>query len=267
LYRNVEDFMSFRRWLQFGLSLLAAGILAVSFTGCSNSKSFFLTQGNWAFSATSSSGPPFVIGGNVTQSGQVVSGTVHISGSTCFDVSEAISISGTLNGSSLVLQVPSSSGQEITVTGTATTNSVSGNYSVAGGCANGDSGTVMGNAVPSISGTWTGPINESGGAGETLSIALTQAATASADGSFALTGTVTYANSTCSKSGTITAGSLAGTFITELDVQTLESDDSQGSFTYSNVNLNSSTAPTSMTGDYDYSGLCTDTEPVTLTKQ
>jgi hypothetical protein len=146
---------------------------------------------------------------------------------------------------------------------------MNGTYTGAGGCVNGDAGTVAGNPVPSISGTWSGPVAGSGGTNVTLSIALTQATTASADGTFALTGTVTYMNSTCSTSGTITSGSIAGTFIQELDVQTLESDTSQGSFTYSGVNLNSSTAPTGMSGDYSVdSGLCSpDAQTLTLTKQ
>jgi hypothetical protein len=146
---------------------------------------------------------------------------------------------------------------------------MNGTYTVAGGCANGDAGTVTGNAVPSISGTWSGAVAGSGGTNVTLSIALTQATTASADGTFALTGTVTYMNSSCSTSGTITSGSIAGTLIQELDVQTVESDASQGSFTYSNVTVTSATAPTSMAGDYSVdSGLCSpDAQTLTLTKQ
>jgi hypothetical protein len=267
--------MRFVRSFGFGLSLVTIAVLAMSLAGCgggSNGGNTTIQAGNWALSATSAtnnSGAPSSIGGNLTQSGQVVSGTVHIVGSTCFDSAEAIPVSGSINGSNLVLQVNSTSGQQVTLAATVTSTSINGTYTVAGGCANGDAGTVAGNPVPSISGTWSGPVAGSGGTNVTLSIALTQATTASADGSFALTGTVTYMNSSCSTSGTITSGSIAGTSISELDVQTVESDASQGSFTYSNVSLNSSTAPTSMSGDYSVdSGLCSsDAQTLTLTKQ
>ena len=99
---------------------------------------------------------------------------------------------------------------------------------------------------------------------------LTQAPTASSDGTFALTGNLTFANYGCFTSGTVSNSSVAGSMVI-INGTALEPDGvTQGSFTYNNVLLNNPASPTSMNGTYDVTdgGDCSsDTDTPTFTKQ
>jgi hypothetical protein len=258
---------------QFWLSLLSVALILV-FTGCqalSGSSDAALARGNWALAATSSN--PAVgtirVGGNLSQSGRTLSGSMYVVGSLCFDVSQPLSFTGTVKGKQVTLTSATVSGQVLRVALTVTSSSaMSGTYTITGGCGDGDSGSVDAHAVPSISGTWKGSVTGSGGSNVDLSIALTQAKTASADGSFPLTGTLAYTGSTCSVSGTITSAFVAGTYI-QLSGTTVETDGSDGTVLYNNVLLDSSSAPRNMTGNYEIDwGLCSgDFQTLTLSKQ
>jgi hypothetical protein len=268
---------------KFALLSLAAA-LALALAGCGGTSNLALTQGNWAVSATSTAiathiaDATFIIGGNLTQTGSSVAGTMHITQSLCFDPAQAVTFTGTVKEKNVTLTSASVEGQVIEVKASGTKDSLTGTYTVTGGCGDGDQGTVTASAVPSISGTWSGTISNIasrtkgyGAVEATLSIALTQAATASEDGTFALTGDITYTNSACSVSGTITNGTLAGNFIL-INASTVETDDSDGAFSYTDVLLDSPTAPANMTGLYDVVvGLCSDNpnnpQTLTLTKQ
>jgi hypothetical protein len=97
----------------------------------------------------------------------------------------------------------------------------------------------------------------------TMSVALTQASLASADGTFGLTGTVTYTGSVCSSTATITIPStLQGTGLN------VNADLGTGSFNYS-ASLDSPTLPKTITGTYSVSDSCASDadQTVTLTKQ
>jgi hypothetical protein len=248
--------------------------------GCGSAiKNTAIAQGNWAFTATSTTAvkaiatPTFVLGGNLAQNGANLTGSMYINNSGCIP-DQFVSFTGTVKDKNVTLTSENFGGQVITVTAAATTNSMTGTYAVTGECA--DSGTVTANAVPSISGTWTGtlsnPTEGSGGLGvaqATLSLALSQAATASEDGTFALSGTLTYNNSPCSVSGSITNGYLAGNLINI--VASTNDIDGTGTVYYQFVHLDSVTAPHSMTGSYEVSSttLCDGqiVDPFTLTKQ
>jgi hypothetical protein len=258
-------FMKFASFPKFALLLSLAGILTLALTGCGSTISNLgLTQGNWAFSASSatalvtSSSPSFALGGNLTQSGTNLTGTMYITQSVCI-VPQFVSFTGTVKDKNVTLTSASFGGQVISITASGSNNSLSGTYTVTGECA--DSGTLTASAVPSISGTWTGTVQVSA-APVTMSIALTQAATASPGGTFALTGTVTYTGSVCSSSATISPSSLQGT---ELN---LNADLGTGSFNYS-ASLNSAATPTSITGTYSVTDECASDQDqtVTLTKQ
>lgn len=256
--------MKFARFPKFALLFAIAGVLTLSLFGCGAAVSnLALTQGNWAVSATSTaagktvSGPTFVVGGNLTQSGTSLTGTFYISGSGCI-VPQFVSFTGTVKGNNVALTSASFGGQVITVTASGAKDSLSGNYTVTGTCA--DSGTVSASAVPSISGTWNGTVQVNG-VPATISVALTQAATASVDGSFAITGTATYSGSSCQTSATITPSSLQGISVN------LNANIDTGTFNFTTT-LDSAPAPKNMTGDYFISDGCSDgDQTVTLTKQ
>jgi hypothetical protein len=265
--------MKSARFPRFVLSstLFAFALLLV---GCGGTSNLALTPGNWGVTMVSSNPATgtFYVGGNLTQSGTTVSGKLSASNSLCFSPSPALTFSGTVKNKQVTLtSAPDSGGQVITIVASGTTGSaLSGTYSVAGGTCNSDHGTVTANTMPSISGTWSGSVAPDlpGDANPMLSIALTQASTASADGTFALTGNLTYTGSSCSASGTAT-GFLAGPYLS-LSGTTVEQDGSPGSFTYNNVLLDSTTAPKNMKGDYDVTGgLCLGESTIspTFTKQ
>jgi hypothetical protein len=252
---------------QFAVFVTLLGLLATLLTGCGvATKNVALIQGNWSVSATSTkSANTILIGGNLTQSGSGLSGTMYITGSdvTCnFDPSKSVRMTGTVNGSNVALSSESIGGQVITVAASGSVSALSGTYSIAGGACDGDQGNVTANAVPSITGTWNGTVQVSG-APVTMSVALTQAAAASADGTFALTGTVTYTGSVCSSSATITTPStIIGANVS------LTANVGDGTFNYTGP-LDSVTAPANMVGTYSTSDSCAGDpdQTVTLTKQ
>jgi hypothetical protein len=258
--------------------LSLAGVFTLALAGCGGSN-LALTQGNWAITATSTapvnaSATAFVVGGNLTQSGSSLTGTMYVTQSLCFDPSTTIPFTGTVHEKKVTLTSTNVAEQGvINVTASGTKDSLTGTYTVTGGQCDGDQGTVAANPVPSISGTWNGSLSIAtlgtkglGVAQPTISIALTQAATASTDGTFALTGTITYANSPCSVSGTITNATVAGNFVT-INATTVETDDTEGVFSYTDGVLDSTTSPKNVTGTYEVDGACSQFQTLTLTKQ
>ena len=261
---------------RFWWSLLL-GTLALALTGCgavAKRNDTKLTQGNWSVTATSSNPAigTFHVGGNLTQSGNSLSGTMYVAGSLCFDVSQPISLTGTINRQKVTLASTDINGQVFSVAAIATTDSaLKGTYTITGGCGNGDSGIAAANVVPSISGTWGGSLIGSGGSSVALNIELAQNALSSADGTFALTGNLVYAGSGCSVTGTITSAFVAGSYIllnAKKNQNKVGPDSSVGNVSYTNVLLDDSQNPQTMTGTYHAGfGLCTDgIQVLTLSK-
>lgn len=260
---------------KFVLLAVLAGAFAL--TGCGflnqSQSGSGLTAGNWSLVATSTvvSGQVSHIGGNLTVNGNNVSSTMH-SDLPCFDVSQPFTFSGTLQNKQITFtSAANANNQVITLIASVTSPStITGTYSVtAGGGCPADQGNVTASLVPSLSGTWNGSVAGKGGPSAALSMALTQAATASADGTYALTGNLTFANSSCSKSGTISNSFVAGSMVV-ITGTTLEQDNvTQGSFTYTDAFLNNPATPTSMSGTYNVvTGYCSpDTYTSTFAKQ
>ena len=171
--------------------------------------------GNWHFSTAStvSGTPPMSIDGSINQSGSSLGGAVHVDGSNCFDRLTTVGLTGTLNDSNISLTSTSVAGQVTTFTGSITGDTLNGTYTINGGCANGDQGSVTGIKIPQITNTLNATFTASGG--ETFDVAGTMAqdASASPEGSFGITGTVSFRTS-CFSSGTITPGTFpSGSFI------------------------------------------------------
>jgi hypothetical protein len=253
---------------------LMPGTLAIALTGCggiASSDIAALTQGNWSVTAQSSNSntPVFNVGGNLTQVGQALSGTMHVAGSPCFDVSQPVLFTGNLVARQVTLTSAEVNGQVISLGATETASSaLSGTYTITGGCGDRDSGTVAGHAVPAINGTWSGSVSGSGGPNVSVAMALTQASVASADGTFALSGNLTFTGSSCSVSGTVNDSSIAGSYIV-LNGTTVEADHSIGTFSYTNVLLGQSRNSQEMAGTYQVDfGLCEgDVQTLTLNRQ
>ena len=176
--------------------------------------------GNWQFSTTSMAGmPAAAVAGSITQSDLSISGAVHVDGLKCFDRLTTIGLTGTLTGSNVSLTSTSVEGQVITFTvviGDSVNNGadsvLTGTYTVSGGCADGDHGSITGDRIV-MANLLNGPFTSSGG--QTFNVAANEAyySTPSSEGSFGLEGTVTL-STPCFSSGTITPGAFpSGSFI------------------------------------------------------
>ena len=186
-------------------------------------------SGGWQLSTTSTVGmPSLTIAGSINQSGSSITGAVHVAGGSCFDQQNTIGLTGTLTDGNISLTSESVDGQVFTFAGSITTkanfpDTLTGTFAVNGGCANGEQGNVTGFSVGSIAGNWGGIWTTAGGGTLNASAQLAQAS-ASSQGSFGLTGTITFDDG-CLKSGTIASGTFpSGSFIlgtsVTLEIQT-----------------------------------------------
>jgi len=214
----------------------ASTLLCTLLTGCgggnssnSNPSAFSIQAGNWNVNASSTFAPGnnFIVGGNLTQSGSSISGVMHINNSPCFILASDVPVSGSISGQTVTLSSAASVGPVVTVSANATSaTAMTGTYTVAGTCADGDKGTISANLVPSITGSWHGTFTSQVTPGTTINATanLTQSPTPNADGFFPVTGTVTFTGSPCFTSGTIVqsiaAGSVIGLEITTNDQPT-----------------------------------------------
>jgi hypothetical protein len=114
--------------------------------------------GNWQFTATSSVFDITTTAtGQVNQDGSSLSGTLALSGTPCADMA---SFAGTVNGNELMGTL-NENGQTVTMMGTVSAdgNSGSGTYTTpAGGCTNGDHGTIVGQRLSMLNGMFMGSI-------------------------------------------------------------------------------------------------------------
>lgn len=115
---------------------------------------------------------------------------------------------GTLQNTRLTLKSNSIDAHVVTITGTtdANANSITGNYSAQGGCANGDEGSFSGNKIPALDGNWTGQF-----AGVTdLAFGLSQTTPDPNTGFYSIAGSSASASAAQCFAGSIT-GTIAGT--------------------------------------------------------
>ena len=210
---------------------------------------------NWQFSTASA----LTIAGSISQSDGAVSGVVHVDGSNCFNRMAAVGLTGTLAGGNVSLIATSVAGQVITLTGSIPDNALSdvyapgrfaGTYAINGGCANGEQGNVNGIKIGYIANILNGTFTATGG--ETFDVTgdMGQNAASSDEGSFGISGTVTFSKA-CFSSGTITPGSFpSGSYIMGTSVAfVIETGNGTVAFLGT---LNPDTSE--ITGDYTVSG-------------
>jgi hypothetical protein len=161
-----------------------------------------------------------------------------------------VGLTGTLNGSNLLLTSSSVDGQVTAVTGTASDTSFTGTYHTNGGCADGDQGSVIGTRIPYIANQLQGTFTNSGQVTFGAVGDIAQSAAASSDGSYGITGSVTF-NTSCFSSGTIKSGTLSsGSFILGSTVA-LEVETGNGTVTFLGT-MNSERS--AIDGDFTISG-------------
>jgi len=207
---DVEPNCAIDRPGSYTVTTTAAELVQVEFlVVCTATTAFAGITGNWQFSTTSTVPrmPPMRIAGSITQSGSAVSGAVHAAGSNCFDSLTTIGLTGTLTERDISLASTSAERQVITFTGSVANDSLTGIYSISGGCADGDRGTVTGSKVRPINGTWRIIfVWNDQQVGKGLA-GLTQATT-SPHGSFAVVGAVSNSSAAVCFEGTVTGETL-----------------------------------------------------------
>lgn len=170
--------------------------------------------GNWQFTAISSvSGTPASsFAGSVNQSEHLISSALHVSDSSCFDSLTTIDFRGKQGGGMLSMSSAPVDGQVVTLTGTLTDYTLSGTYTIKGGCGDGDHGTVTGSKIPQIPSSLNGTFTTS--ANNTFD-AMVQAVEDSGnpDGTFGISGSATF-SAACFSSGTLKPGTFpSGSFV------------------------------------------------------
>jgi hypothetical protein len=165
-------------------------------------------QGNWQFSMPTIEEFDMekAIAGSITQSGSSLTGAVHLDGSECIDPATTISVAGSLSESTVSLTSSPVDGQVISLAGSVVDNAFNGTYAIEGGCADGEHGELTGFNVGQINGGWRiiFDVNEQHVG---LGIATLTVGSASPEGSFGITGTVTnsFQDTSCFE-GTISSG-------------------------------------------------------------
>jgi hypothetical protein len=217
-------------------------------------------NGNWEIQLSSPSGAvPFAsIAGEIATEGSLSGTTTPMIASlqlsqpsSCFAGPALVPFEGTLQTTALNLYSFAINGQYVDITATAnsTGSQLTGTYSVSNGCGNGYTGNINGIKYSPLTGTYVGPI-VGGPTTASLSTALTQSGNANGNGTFPVSGTVTFTGVPCFTQGTMasTAGSVIGNSV-NLVFDTNETGGSQvtltGTFDPTGVTITATTVSVS----------------------
>ncbi len=233
-----------RHSLSSSCALLFAALLPLAGCAVSNTSSTAPTTpsqssssitGNWQGSlvATAGTAPLTAFAGSFSQNGsqssagQYTTAVLHVSG-PCFVDSPLLPLQGNNSAGTIGLDSYTVNGQSLHLSSTAsaTGSTMQGTYTVAGGCANGASGTFTASRVAPLTGTFTGTVAAGSSAGPGVSLALSQAADTTGSGTFLLTGSLTLAGTGCSLSAAAPAAEASYAQGSSLNVQFAATDGS-----------------------------------------
>jgi hypothetical protein len=145
----------------------------------------------------------FTLAGSLMQSGNSVSGVMHITLPACFSFSTDIPVAGTLENTAdlavtLTLTLPDGQNLSFSLNHPGGhLSSITGSYTLSGaGCAAPDQGLASGNIMSVTGSSWVGTLVSTGGTTSHISLALTQTGP-DAHGFFSATGTATITGGTC----------------------------------------------------------------------
>jgi hypothetical protein len=192
-----------------------------------------ITSGNWQFTAPSTvpGKPPLTFAGSIGHAGVAVNAILHVGGSSCFDQSTAIGLTGTVTSDGTTLTSAALNGQVVTLTGNLAGSAFNGTYRINGGCAAGEQGPLSGFNVWNIGVDLSGTFTNS--AQKTFKVVgeIAQGSSASPEGSFVITGTATF-DTPCFSAGTIQSGTFpSGSFILGTSI-VLEVETNNGLLTF-----------------------------------
>ena len=211
--------------MKYLVTIVAFGASAL-FCGCGGGSKMALpgsgtnaptpsVAGNWEFTATPSAmgRPPMMIAGSITQAGSTVSSALHVNGTSCISRMTTVSLTGSVAHGNLSLTSAAVDGQVMTLNGSIINAAFTGTYKIKGGCGDGDQGSVTGMSIPYIANTLSGTFTNSTKGTFSVTGYIGQNESASADGTYGMTGSATF-DTPCFKAGTLRAGTyLDGSFI------------------------------------------------------
>lgn len=183
-------------------------------TGTVPADAYMNITGNWQISATPTTGTaPFTsLSGFINQLAvdavaQSTSAALLVKSTGCYADTASIPLSGNVEQASLSLTSFEVDGQVLTVHATSDLagTSLTGTYSVAGGCADGASGTLSGTFYNLLNGTYKGTLASD--STKSLTLSTGQYAQGTGNGTFLVTGSATITGFSCFTTGTISAGS------------------------------------------------------------
>jgi hypothetical protein len=213
---------------------------STSSTGQSPSGSEMLNvAGNWQFITVSTvpGKPPLTLSGSISSAGTAVSGAVHVDGSTCFDRLTTMGLTGIVTASGTTLTSTVFGGQSVTFAGSFTVSPYAepiftGTYSINGGCAAGDQGSVTGSKIDILDAdSWAGTFTSS--AQKTFNVKgdFAQNASAGSEGSFGITGNATF-DTPCFDTSVISPGSFPSDSYVMGTIVSLEIKTSNGTLAF-----------------------------------
>ena len=226
--------------------------------------------GNWQFSAVSAvpGTPSFSFGGSISQTDHGATTALHVDGSKCLSRLTTLGLTGPVAGDSISLTSTAIEGQVVTFTGAFTSlgsttfniATFAGTYSIDGGCASGDHGTITGFSIPYIANSLSGTFTNS--AQQTFNVTgdIAQSAGPSSVGSSELSGGVSF-DTPCLNAATIKPGAFpSGSFILGTLVA-FEFDTNDTTLTFLGT---LSQDRSQISGNYSVSGRCNDTGTAVL---
>ncbi len=184
---------------------------------------YVLLTGNWQFQATPSTGvSPFAsFSGFVYEEADdpgtndvITSAFQVVPSSGCYVAAVSVPLKGTAESLKIAERSFSVNGQFLSLTATRadkTSGMLSGTYSVAGGCANGATGTITGVKYAPLTGSYTGSIDGTSPA-KTIALKLSQFTQGTGDGIFLISGSATLGGFACFTGGTLASadGAITG---------------------------------------------------------
>lgn len=201
------------------IRLLAVSLVgaACGLSGCSKSggsgtgtvpvtdpSTYVFLNGNWEFRATPAAGTtaPFtVLTGFLNEQGTAgatnfTTAALRAQSSTCYGAVPELSLEGAVQATQVGLTSFAAGGQILTIAQTkdSTSTHLSGTYSIAGGCGDGQHGQLAGTAYTPLTGNYNGPVTGSLLNGMHLTLAQSGG---NGDGLFFLTGSATFSGSAC----------------------------------------------------------------------
>ena len=159
------------------------------------------TKGNVPFTGLSG----FVNQLSVDATAQATSAAFLVTSTGCYASTPTIPLSGNIQQANLSLVSFENDGQVLTlnaatnVTGT----TLSGTYSVAGGCGDGNTGTISGTRYAALNGTYQGTLAND--PTKKLTLNLTQYVQGTGGGTFLITGSIAATGFSCFNTGSIPA--------------------------------------------------------------